>query len=133
MKPADRKRVLQWMGIFSVPWVVLGVLLWLATRPEKPVPGTEAVVEGRVMDMALAPYPDSLMQRYDPFAKGSRAYLILRHDDGTEEVFWEAEIGAKCDALNRQENSNPRVRATVAEEWGCEYRVYTKIELLPDS
>ena len=133
MKPEDRKRILRWMGIFSLPWVILGLLLWLVTRPEKPVPGTEAVVEGCVTDMATAPCPDSLMRSYDPFARSSRGYVILRYDDGTEEFFWEADVGAKCDPLNRRDNPNPRVRVTVAEERGCDARVYTRIELLPDS
>lgn len=133
MKPEDRKRILRWTGIFSLPWVILGILLWLVTRPEKPVPGTEAVVEGVAVDMAMAPYPDSLTQRYDPFAERSRAYLTLRYDDGTEEFFWEADVGAECDSLNRRENPYPRVRVTVAEEHGCKSRVYTRIKLLPDS
>ena len=132
MKPEDRKRILRWTGIFSLPWVILGVLLWLAARPEKPIPGTEAVVEGRVTDMATAPYHDSLTQPYDPFAGHARAYLILRYDDGTEEFFREADVGAECEPLNREENPNPRVRVTVAEERGCDARVYTRIELLPD-
>lgn len=132
MKPEDRKRILRWTGIFSLPWVILGALLWLAARPEKPIPGTEAVVEGVVADMAMAPWPDGAA-RSDPFAKSARAYLILRYDDGTEEFFWEADVGAEKEPLNRRENPNPRVRVTVAEERGCEYRVFTGIELLPDS
>ena len=136
MKPEDRKRILRWTGIFSLPWVILGVLLWLAARPEKPIPGTEAVVEGRVTDMATAPYDDSLTQPYDPFVKHTRAYLILRYDDGTEEFFREADIGAEhvnWDSRSVTEYPNPRVRVTVAEERGCDARVYTRIELLPDS
>ena len=133
MKPEDRKRILRWTGIFSLPWVILGLLLWLVTRPEKPVPGTEAVVEGRVTEMAMAPYHDSLMRPYDPFARSSRGYVILRYDDGTEEFFWEADVGAECDSFSRRDNPNPRVRVTAAEEEGCESRVFTKLELLPDS
>ena len=132
MKPEDRKRILRWTGIFSLPWVILGALLWLATRPEKPIPGTEAVVEGVVVDMSQAPYPDGAAYR-GPFAKGTKACLTLRYDDGTEEFFREAAIGAECEPLNREENPNPRVRVTVAEERGCDARVYTRIELLPDS
>ena len=136
MKQEDRRRILRWMGVFSLPWAILGLLLWFGTRPEKPVPGTEAVVEGRVTEMAMAPYHDSLTQPYDPFDKHTRAYLILRYDDGTEEFFWEADVGAEY--VNRDSGSvteypGSRVRATVAEERGCESRVYTRLELLPDS
>ena len=130
MKPEDRKRILRWTGIFSLPWVILGALLWLAARPEKPIPGTEAVVEGVVVDMARAPYPDGAAN-HDPFSKGTRVYLTLRYDDGAEEFFWEADVGADTEPLNRREKPNPRVRVTVAEEMGCEYRVFTRIELLP--
>ena len=130
MKPEDRKRILRWTGVFSLPWVILGALLWLAARPEKPIPGTETVVEGVVVDFAAAPYPDSPAQPYDPFAGHRRAYLILRYDDGVEEFFWEADAGA--DSPDRLENPNPRVRVTVAKERGCESRVFTRIELLPD-
>ena len=136
MKPEDRKRILRWTGIFSLPWVILGVLLWLATRPEKPIPGTEAVVEGVMADTASAPYHDSSTQPYDPFAKHTRAYLILRYDDGTEEFFWEADVGAKYvnwDSRSVTESPNPRVRVSAAEERGCESRVFTRLELLPDS
>ena len=132
MKPEERKRILRWTGIFSLPWVILGALLWLVTRPEKPVPGTETVVEGVIVDMATAPYHDGLMQPNDPFAGRSRAYLTLRYDDGTEELFREADVGAEIDPMDRGENPNPRVRVTVAEERGCESRVFTRIELLPD-
>jgi hypothetical protein len=125
----DRKKILRWTGIFSIPWVVLGVLFWLATRPEKPIPGTEAVVEGVRIDSGMR-HDD------DPLAKSSRGCLILRYDDGTEEVFWEAAIGAEhvnWDSWNPTEDPNPRVRVTVAEERGCEGRVYTRLERLPDS
>lgn len=135
MKPEDRKQILRWTGIFSIPWMVLGVLFWLVTRPEKPIPGTETVVEGRAMDTALAPLPDGAAYR-DPFEKSERGYLILRYDDGTEEFFWEADIGAEhvgWDSWNPAENPNPRVRVTAAEERGRERRVYTRLELLPDS
>lgn len=135
MKPEDRKRILRWTGIFSLPWVILGVLLWLAARPEKPIPGTEVVVEGMAADMGQAPRPDDTA-RYDPFAESGRAYLILRYDDGTEEFFREADVGAEhvnWDFWSVTENPNPRVRVTVAEERGCDARVYTRIELLPDS
>ena len=64
VKQEDRKKILRWTGIFSLPWVILALLLWLVTRPEKPISGTEAVVEGRKADMALAPYHDSLMRPY---------------------------------------------------------------------
>lgn len=131
MKPEDRKRILRWMGIFSLPWVILGALLWLVTRPEKPIQGTETVVEGVVVDMSMAHYPDGAAHS-DLFAERSRAYLTLRYDDGTEELFREADAGAEADPLDRRENPNPRVRVTVAEEKGCENRVFTRIELLPD-
>lgn len=136
MKPEDRRRIARWMGIFSLPWVILGLLFWLATRPEKPIPGTEAVAEGVRMDSGTAPSHDSSMKPYDLFANSARAYLILRYDDGTEESFWEADIGAEYvnwDSWDPADNPNPRVRAAVAEERGCESRVFTKLELLPDS
>ena len=132
MKPEDRKRILRWTGIFFLPWVILGALLWLVTRPEKPVPGTETVVEGVVADLATAPYHDDPTQPYDPFARHHRACLTLRYDDGTEELFREADVGAEVDLPDRRKNPNPRVRVTVAEERGCESRVFTRIELLPD-
>ena len=127
MKREDKARVLRWMGIFSVPWVILGFLLWLATRPVKPTPGTEAVLEGVVADIALAPYPDYAAAR-DPFGK-TRAYLSIDYGDGTGELFWEADVGAE---QPKESIRNRRVRVTVAEERGCDSRVFTKIELLPD-
>ena len=132
MKQEDRRRILRWTGIFSLPWVILGLLLWLATRPEKPIPGTEAVAEGVLAESATAPYHDSLTRPIDPFSKHRRAYLILRYDDGTEEFFWEADVGAEMDPPDREENPHPRVRVTAAEERGCECRVFTRLERLPD-
>ncbi len=127
MKQDDKKRVLRWMGIFSVPWVILGALLWLATRPVKPTPGTEAVVEGVVADTGMRLYPEG-SARNDLFAE-TRAYLVLRYGDGTEELFREADIGAE---MPKESLRNRRVRVTAAEERGCDTRVFTKIELLPD-
>ena len=134
MKQEERRKILRWMGIFSIPWVILGVLLWLVTRPEKPVPGTETVVEGVMKESAAADYPGGSPGSW--LSDGERAYLVLAYDDGTEEFFWEADIGAKrvgWETWDRRENPEPRVRLTVAEERGCESRVFTKAELLPDS
>ena len=134
MKQEERRKILRWMGIFSIPWMVLGVLLWLATRPEKPVPGTETVAEGVMKDSAAADYPGGSPGSW--LSDGARAYLILAYDDGTEEFFWEADIGAESvgwETWDRSKNPDPRVRLTVAEERGCGYRVYTKKELLPGS
>ena len=127
MKQSDKQRVLRWMGIFSLPWVVLAVLLWLATRPVKPTPGTETVVEGTVADMGDASRPDSSAAR-DLFGR-SRPCLTLEYGDGTAELFLEAQIGAK---MPGEDIRDRRVRLTVAEERGCGTRVYTACELLPD-
>ena len=127
MKQEDRRRALRWMGIFSVPWVILGLLIWMATRPVKPAPGTETVVEGVVVDWAPAPYPDYAAVR-DPFGR-SRACLSIEYGDGTGETFREADVGAE---MPKEDILHRRVRVTAAEERGCDSRVYTKIELLPE-
>ena len=127
MKQDDKKRALRWMGIFSVPWVILGLLLWMVTRPVKPTPGTETAVEGVAADTGMSRYPEGPAGS-DLFAK-TRAFLILRYDDGTEELFREADIGAE---IPKESILNRRVRVTAAKERGCDSRVFTKIELLPD-
>ena len=129
----DRRRILRWMGVFSLPWAVLGLLLWFVTRPgpaEQPIPGTGAVVEGVLTDTEERRH--SLL---GPFTK-SGAAVSVRYDDGMEEVFREAAVGAErigFEDWDPQTDPEPRVRLRVCEEKNCENRVFTRIEILPGS